>query len=75
MVLLADIRPSALLVFNPDGISVGAEKEQGIFSYEELKKLHYLHEALTESLRVFPPVPFNLRTTVHDDVLIEADAY
>ncbi|KAB1226635.1 Cytochrome P450 94A1 [Morella rubra] len=45
------------------------EKDRGIFSYEELKKLHYLHAALTESMRLFPPVPINSKATVHDDVL------
>ncbi|KAG2674730.1 hypothetical protein I3760_13G152100 [Carya illinoinensis] len=45
------------------------EKQSGIFSYEELKKMHYLHAALTESIRLFPPVPINSRLTVADDVL------
>ncbi|TXG73352.1 hypothetical protein EZV62_001931 [Acer yangbiense] len=40
-----------------------------IFSYDELKKLHYLHAALSESLRLFPPVPINSRLTVDKDVL------
>ncbi|KAK4856553.1 hypothetical protein QYF36_018631 [Acer negundo] len=39
------------------------------FSYDELKKLHYLHAALSESLRLFPPVPINSRLTVDKDVL------
>lgn len=39
------------------------------FNYDDLKKLHYLHAALTESMRLFPPVPINSRLTVDDDVL------
>lgn len=39
------------------------------FSYDELKKLHYLHAALSESMRLFPPVAINSRLTVNDDVL------
>lgn len=43
-------------------------KQSRIFSYDELKKLHYLHAALSESMRLFPPVPINSRLTVDDDV-------
>ncbi|KAF7847012.1 hypothetical protein BT93_L3459 [Corymbia citriodora subsp. variegata] len=43
--------------------------EVKIFSYDELKSLHYLHAAVTESMRLFPPVPINSRLTVDDDVL------
>lgn len=39
------------------------------FNYDELKKLHYLHAALSESMRLFPPVPINSRLAVDDDVL------
>ncbi|KAG5566322.1 hypothetical protein RHGRI_002055 [Rhododendron griersonianum] len=39
------------------------------FSYDELKKLNYLHAALSESLRLFPPVPINSRLAVADDIL------
>ncbi|KAF5196933.1 Cytochrome p450 [Thalictrum thalictroides] len=41
----------------------------GVFSYEDLKNLNYLHAAISESLRLFPPVPINSRLTVNDDVL------
>lgn len=40
-----------------------------ILSYDELKKLHYLHAAITESMRLFPPVPIESRLAVEDDVL------
>ena len=39
------------------------------FNYNDLKKLHYLNAALSESLRMFPPVPINSRLVVADDVL------
>nr|AYM55631.1 cytochrome p450 [Croton stellatopilosus] len=40
-----------------------------MFSYEELKKLHYLHACLSETMRLFPPVPINSRLTKGQDVL------
>ncbi|GAA0139033.1 oxygenase [Lithospermum erythrorhizon] len=39
------------------------------FSYNQLKNLHYLHAAITEALRLFPPVPINSRLVVSDDTL------
>eukprot|EP01018_Ginkgo_biloba_P035872 Gb_08313 [translate_table: standard] len=30
-----------------------------LFSFEELKEMHYLHAALCESMRLYPPVPIN----------------
>ncbi|XP_059431347.1 cytochrome P450 CYP94D108-like [Corylus avellana] len=50
-------------------VALAPAKEPRIFSYDELKKLHYLHAALSESMRLFPPVPINSRLTVDDDVL------
>lgn len=41
----------------------------GIFSYRRLKEFNYLHAALTESLRLFPPIPINSRLTMSDDIL------
>lgn len=41
----------------------------GVFNYEDLKNLNYLHAAISESLRLFPPIPINTRLTVRDDIL------
>lgn len=38
-------------------------------TFDDLKNLHYLHAALSESMRLFPPVPINSRLTVDDDKL------
>lgn len=38
------------------------------FGYNDLKKFHFLHAALSESMRLFPPVPINSRLTVKDDI-------
>ncbi|KAJ8751173.1 hypothetical protein K2173_016354 [Erythroxylum novogranatense] len=46
-----------------------AQETPAKFSYDELKKLHYLHAALSESMRLFPPVAMNTRLTLEDDVL------
>ncbi|OWM69152.1 cytochrome P450 94A1-like [Punica granatum] len=45
------------------------KKTGGIFTYDELKKLHYVHAAVSESMRLFPPVPIDSRLTVDEDVL------
>jgi cytochrome P450 len=35
----------------------------------DVKGMRYLHAALTEAMRMYPPVPFNGRVAVADDVL------
>lgn len=37
--------------------------------YEELRGMHYLHAALTEAMRLYPPVPINTRVAAAADVL------
>ena len=37
--------------------------------YEGLKGMHYLHAALTEAMRLYPPVPINTRVAAAADVL------
>lgn len=49
--------------------SQGRETSRHLFSFEELKKLQYLHAAIHESLRLFPPVPMDTKEAVRDDVL------
>ncbi|XP_030522708.2 cytochrome P450 94A2-like [Rhodamnia argentea] len=49
--------------------AASSKTEVKVFTYDELKSLHYLHAAVTESMRLFPPVPINSRLTVDDDVL------
>ncbi|CAI8613745.1 unnamed protein product [Vicia faba] len=39
------------------------------FGYEELKEMHYLHAAITEAMRLYPPVPVDTKECLGDDVL------
>lgn len=52
---------------NPAGKEV--EKGQILFNLDELSKLVYLHAALSETLRLFPPVPHETRIPVEPDCL------
>ncbi|KAJ0096708.1 hypothetical protein Patl1_27600 [Pistacia atlantica] len=46
------------------------DKEGRIFFHlDELSNLVYLHAALCETLRLFPPVPYEVRTPMHEDSL------
>uniref|UniRef100_A0A0D9YGA0 Cytochrome P450 n=1 Tax=Oryza glumipatula TaxID=40148 RepID=A0A0D9YGA0_9ORYZ len=39
------------------------------FSLDELRDMHYLHAAITESMRLYPPVPIKTRTCKEEDSL------
>ncbi|MQM15095.1 hypothetical protein Taro_048031 [Colocasia esculenta] len=43
--------------------------ENNIPSYDQLKDMHYVHAALHESMRLYPPVQFDSKFAVVDDVL------
>jgi cytochrome P450 len=49
--------------------SEGRDNPSTSFTYEELKQMHYLHAAVTESLRLYPPVPVDGKMALEDDVL------
>lgn len=46
---------------------IGPEKE--LTSFEQLKQLHYLHAATCESMRLYPPIQFDSKFCLNDDVL------
>jgi len=39
------------------------------YSYDELHDMHYLHAAISEALRLYPPVPANKKTCLNDDIM------
>ncbi|TVU34743.1 hypothetical protein EJB05_16593, partial [Eragrostis curvula] len=39
------------------------------FSFDELRDMHYLHAAITESMRLYPPVPIDSQCCKQDDFL------
>ncbi|WVZ68494.1 hypothetical protein U9M48_017428 [Paspalum notatum var. saurae] len=39
------------------------------FSFDELRDMHYLHAAVTESMRLYPPVAMDMHGCKEDDVL------
>ncbi|KAL2320607.1 hypothetical protein Fmac_029576 [Flemingia macrophylla] len=41
----------------------------GAFGYEELKEMHYLQAAITETMRLYPPVAVDTKACLNDDVL------
>ncbi|KAG4970656.1 hypothetical protein JHK82_036348 [Glycine max] len=46
---------------------IGHDKD--LTSFEELKQLHYLQAATHESMRLFPPIQFDSKFCLEDDVL------
>lgn len=48
-------------------VDPSAQRRESCFKYEELKKMHYLHAALTESLRLYPPVPIDIKVAQAPD--------
>ncbi|KAK8335150.1 hypothetical protein V6Z11_A09G035000 [Gossypium hirsutum] len=50
-------------------IPIGETKWRLLFNVDEVKNLVYLHGALCEALRLYPPVPFNHKEPVKPDIL------
>ncbi|TKY62007.1 fatty acid omega-hydroxylase [Spatholobus suberectus] len=48
---------------------IGSDNKKEITSYEELQQLHYLQAAAFESMRLYPPIQFDSKFCLEDDVL------
>ncbi|GLJ37732.1 hypothetical protein SUGI_0766640 [Cryptomeria japonica] len=46
-----------------------SEKKEELLSFEEIKGMQYLHAAICESMRLYPPVRFDSKFAVEDDCL------
>ncbi|XP_073135072.1 cytochrome P450 94C1-like [Henckelia pumila] len=44
-------------------------KNMELSSYEQIRELHYLHAAIYESMRLYPPVQFDSKFCLKDDLL------
>lgn len=49
--------------------SISPDKNWYVFKVEETNKLVYMHGALCEALRLYPPVPFQHKEPTEQDVL------
>ncbi|KAK7316476.1 hypothetical protein VNO77_35534 [Canavalia gladiata] len=47
----------------------GKEHKVGVLSAEALKKMVYLHGAICEALRLYPPIPFERKQAIEADTL------
>jgi cytochrome P450 len=66
------IRHEILGVLAERGVDKGEVEELSgvvLFNYEEVKGMPYLHAALCESMRLYPPVPVDTKIASRDDVL------
>ncbi|KAJ0973428.1 hypothetical protein J5N97_021387 [Dioscorea zingiberensis] len=48
---------------------MGSSSAEEVASYEQLREMQYVHAALYESMRLYPPVQFDSKFCVEDDVL------
>ncbi|XP_050225394.1 alkane hydroxylase MAH1-like [Mercurialis annua] len=47
----------------------GANRSSVLVSFEKLNKLVYLHAAICETLRLYPPIPFEVKVPIDEDIL------
>ncbi|CAA0812865.1 cytochrome P450- family 94- subfamily D-polypeptide 2 [Striga hermonthica] len=39
------------------------------YTFDELREMHYLHAAISEAMRLYPPVPVDTKACIKDDIL------
>lgn len=44
------------------------------YSFEELRQMHYLHASISEAMRLYPPVPIDVKLCLKDDILPDGTA-
>nr|ATG29917.1 CYP94P5 [Taxus chinensis] len=70
--LLSSHRQVEDAVYNEIMSTLAARPDADIntgFCFEELKSMNYLHAAICESMRLYPPVPFDSKHALANDVL------
>ncbi|KAL4571340.1 hypothetical protein LXL04_018098 [Taraxacum kok-saghyz] len=40
-----------------------------LYSFDELRQMHYLHATISEGLRLFPPVPVDTKASLKNDIM------
>lgn len=45
------------------------DPDQDVASFEQMRRMHYLNAAVHESMRLYPPIQFDSKFAVEDDVL------
>ncbi|OWM73103.1 hypothetical protein CDL15_Pgr001217 [Punica granatum] len=69
-ILSSNPRVEKQIVEEVEAVRAKHSKNPGeTFNFKEIREMHYLHAAITESMRLYPPVPFNVKTCSSDDVL------
>lgn len=56
------------------GLPSAGEYDGVVFTVEELKRMVYLQASLSESLRLYPPVPLDFKEVVEEDVFPDGTA-
>ncbi|XVE73982.1 hypothetical protein DITRI_Ditri11bG0162300 [Diplodiscus trichospermus] len=56
-------------ITNSEGITAGVDEFLSAITPATLEKMHYLHATLTETLRLYPPIPMDSRRAEEDDIL------
>ncbi|KAF5802723.1 putative cytochrome P450 [Helianthus annuus] len=46
-----------------------SKSDQNSYEFDDLRQMHYLHAAISEAMRLFPPVPVDTKACLKPDVL------
>ncbi|XP_020149397.1 cytochrome P450 94C1 [Aegilops tauschii subsp. strangulata] len=72
--LLLSDHPEVAAAIRDEVSRVAGDDDNGRPSFSKLKDMHYVHAALYESMRLFPPVQFDSKFAAGDDTLPDGTA-